>query len=142
VSGIDTLAAAVRATCDRDEHLARELSAWADGTGRADSGGYDFARLMGEPAVGPFGGQSPVRNWSTGQDIAKLADPVRVLREVAALRALVDALLAEPHAPVEEGRRYYPCQVDADPPGLCDCGRDARVTAYLQWLAWPYSTEI
>ncbi len=61
-----------------------------------------------------------------------------VLADVAARRTLLDEALGWEHAPVEEGRRYYPCQVEADPPGLCDCKRDERILAVLKCLAEPY----
>jgi len=127
---IAELADLVRAGCDEDERLAHELRAWADGTGRADGGAYEFHRLIGDPAVGPFGGQSPIRNWGTGQDLAKLADPARVLAEVALKRALLDEALGWEHG--------SDCWTGTPNPGPCDCGRDERVRAVLTCLAQPY----
>ena len=72
-----------------------------------------------------------------------------VLREVDARRKLVDLLLAEKHH-VEDGDCWYTCAAateehdggeTCDDTRLgkpCDCGRDARVGAYLELLAQPY----
>ena len=68
-------------------------------------------------------------------------NPTHILADVAARRTLLDEALGWEHAPVEEGRRYYPCQVEADPPGLCDCKRDEHVLAVLMCLAKPYQGQ-
>lgn len=136
MSTIDELAATVRGQLDADERLARELTAWADGTGRTGGGAFEFHRLLGDPLLGPFGGQSAIRNWGTGQDIAKLADPARVLRDVAAKRALVDRLLAEPHGLVDADDPY-PCPRRGTS-ARCQCGRDERVLGYLELMAQAY----
>ncbi|MFD7016114.1 DUF6221 family protein [Streptomyces sp. NPDC059928] len=73
-------------------------------------------------------------------------DPDAVLRRIAADRQLLDDLLAERHDDSEEDV-WYACAAlmddDGDPvcpdetraPGLCDCGRDARVTRRVRLLA-------
>lgn len=136
MSTIDELAATIRKQLDEIERLARELTAWADGTGRTGGGAFEFHRLLGDPLLGPFGGQSAIRNWGTGQDIAKLADPARVLRDVAAKRALLERLLAEPHADTCSSWRNDPDQWP------CECDRDRRVAGYLGLLAqaWQETT--
>jgi hypothetical protein len=65
----------------------------------------------------------------------------RVQREVASKRALLDLALSWRHGAAEYGVRYAPCEALADPPGLCDCGRDERVRAVLEHLAQPYRNE-
>lgn len=136
MTDINDLAAAIRAGLDEDERLAGELAAWAHGPD--DEGAFDFDKLIGNPMIGPFGGQSAVRNWGTGQDIAKLSHPTRVLAEAASKRALLDKLLAEPH-------HHWPgvsaCIAARFPDEPCGCGRDDRVTAYLRILAQPYQEQ-
>lgn len=128
---IDDLMDIIRDRTEDDERLARELAAWADGSGRTDGSAIEFDKLIGNPFIGPFGGQSSIRNWGTGQDIAKLADPARVLAEVAAKRQLAAALLREEHQSA--------CVSSID--GWCDCGRDERVRRYLELLAQPYRRQ-
>ena len=86
------------------------------------------------------GQPSNVASGMFAGDAAHIArhDPHRILADVAARRTLLNEALAWGHAPVEDGRRYYPCQVEADPPGLCDCKRDERTLAVLKCLAEPY----
>lgn len=132
---IEALAARIREQLDADEAAARDLAAWADGSGRADGGSYDFGRLLGDRIRGPFGGQSAIRNWGTGRDVARFADPPSVLRRVARTRKHVDLLLAEPHA---DSCPYRPNDPDEWP---CECRRDTRVLAYLQFLADTEPTE-
>jgi hypothetical protein len=138
MTSIDELAAIVRAGCDKRERLARELAAWADGSGRMPgSDAFEFHKLIGDPAVGPFGGQSSIRNWGTGQDIAKLADPHRVLAEVASKRALLAEALGWEHGLVRWDHNVVrACESVIGKP--CDCGRDERVRAVLTLLAAPY----
>jgi Family of unknown function (DUF6221) len=69
-------------------------------------GDAPWAQVLCDPVIGPFGGQSRLRNVGTGMYVAKMSDPGRVLRDVGNKRAI----LAE-HAP-------YDC---SDPAGQrCD----------------------
>lgn len=58
------------------------------------------------------------------------------MRLVARDRRWLDLLLAEPHGLSSLGLIW--CATKDERPGPCDCGRDARVTAYLTLLAEPY----
>jgi hypothetical protein len=69
----------------------------------------------------------------------------RMLREVAAKRALLADLLAEPH--FLNNREWYGCRAMAEgdvggpdiPTGeACTCGRDANVERRIRILAQPY----
>lgn len=132
---ITALAKTVRDGLDADERRAHDLAAWADGSGRADGGTFDFKILMGNQIDGPFGGQTAIRNWATGQDIAKLANPARVRAAVAGSRTLLDMALGWKHE-MGPGGGFCGREYLADAP--CDCGRDTRVRAALTALAAPY----
>jgi hypothetical protein len=110
VSAIDTLAATVRTQLDAIEEEAER--------------GYLKA--------------PEIEGW-TGWDkssVAGLPPAViaLVLREVEARRKLVAHLLVEPH---HRWPGVSACSVLVGS-GECNCGRDARVTAYLELLAQPY----
>jgi hypothetical protein len=49
----------------------------------------DWTRLMCDPVMGPFGGQSATRDVVTGMYVGKMSDPARVRREVEAKRAIL-----------------------------------------------------
>lgn len=134
---IAALAKIVRDGLKADEQRARDLAAWADGSGRADGGTFDFKFLMGSQVNGPFGGQSAIRNWATGQDLAKLANPARILAAAAGVRTLLDMALGWKHEP-SPGVGLCWGEYLADSP--CTCGRDIRVRAVLTALAAPYQT--
>jgi hypothetical protein len=84
----------LRARLDEEERAAKEQPAeWA----------ADWAKYLVDPVIGPFGGQSRLRNVATGFYVAGHSDPARVLADVAAKREVLDgyAELYE-HADVEE----------------------------------------
>jgi hypothetical protein len=71
-------------------------------------------------------------------------DPARVLRQVTAMRKLIDDLLAEPHA--DNQNSYYVCgklttydgiyvTSDEDNAGVCTCGLDKRLERRLDTIA-------
>lgn len=73
--------------------------------------------------------------------------PAQVLAEVAAKRAIIDDLLAEPHH-VDDEDPYHSCERvwKANPaPGygsaVCTCGRDQRVERRIRILAQPYAAR-
>jgi hypothetical protein len=121
-----------------DERRARGLAAWADGSGRADGGAFEFKFLMGNQVHGPFGGQTAIRNWATGQDLASLANPDRVRAAAAGARTLLDMALSWEHE-MGPGGGFCGREYLANAP--CDCGRDTRVLAVLTALAAPYQEE-
>jgi len=84
----DPWAAFVTARLDGEE---REANREAESLARFEKRPGDWTRFMCDPVLGPFGGQSPARDIATGLYVGKLTDPHRVLREVAAKRALVAA---------------------------------------------------
>ncbi len=132
---IAALAKQVRDGLKADERRAHDLAAWADGTGRADGGIFDFKILMGNQIDGPFGGQTAIRNWATGQDIAKPANPARVRAAIAGVRTLLDMALGWKHEPSPGVGLCWGEYVAESP---CTCGRDTRVRAVLTALAAPY----
>ena len=76
----------LRARLDEDEAAAMENRAWMAFDVKDED---DWMRLMYDPVIGPFGGQSPTRNVATGMYVAKMSNPARVLREVEAKRAIL-----------------------------------------------------
>jgi hypothetical protein len=56
---------------------------------RFDANPGDWTRLMCDPVIGPFGGQTATRDIATGLYVGKMSDPARVLREAAAKRAIL-----------------------------------------------------
>jgi hypothetical protein len=72
----------VRARLDEAEARARKY------VGRYIDG--EWARVICDPVIGPFGGQDRIRDIATGMYVAKLSDPSRVLREVAVLRSILN----------------------------------------------------
>ncbi len=49
----------------------------------------DWTRLMCDPVMGPFGGQTATRDVATGLYVGQMSDPARVLREVEAGRKIL-----------------------------------------------------
>lgn len=49
----------------------------------------EWARVICDPIIGPYGGQTRTRNIAAGLYVAAMSDPARVLREVAAKRAIL-----------------------------------------------------
>jgi hypothetical protein len=80
----------------------------------------DWTRLMCDPVMGPFGGQTATRDIATGLYVGKMSDPARVLREVEFKRAI----LAE-HDPEPWGEPH---------PELLRCGQ-GHGDEY--WEEWP-----
>lgn len=148
MTGINELAAVVRAGLAEDERVARAAS---EGPWSVDSESY-AETVYGHGSVevvagGRWGGEASV--FESTEDAVHIArhHPARVLADVAGRRALVDALLAEPHA-VQDDDGWYSCSQagedcwDSDRRGdPCDCGRDDRVRSYLQHLARPYQED-
>lgn len=155
-SGVEALAATVRRGLDRLERLARDAdhnqpwtmtTGWdgprvrvnntLDGEWQRDGIGVSGAYTCDDPYDDCRDARASYE--AEAQLIVQLADPARVLAEVAAKRALVDALLAEEH---DAGDRfYYDERCPARDGKACDCGRDERVAAYLAILARPYQQE-
>ncbi|MCW7941671.1 hypothetical protein AAW14_06405 [Streptomyces hygroscopicus] len=71
----------LRETLDAAEQAAQELERWTHGA--------PFAAFMTDPIIGPFGGQDRIRNFATGQAVARLADPAAVLRRITAERKTI-----------------------------------------------------
>jgi len=85
---MDDLAAFLAARLDEDEAAARPMAArYAEWKKKP----RDWTRLMCDPVVGAFGGQSALRDVARGLYVGDMSDPDRVLREVAAKRAILAA---------------------------------------------------
>jgi hypothetical protein len=63
-----------------------EVEAEARKHQRADG---EWARVICDPIIGPFGGQTSTRDIAAGLYVAALSDPVRVLAAVEAKRAIL-----------------------------------------------------
>lgn len=50
----------------------------------------DWGKYVYDPVIGPYGGQSRLRDAATGIYIAKAADPTRVLADIVAKRAIIE----------------------------------------------------
>ena len=50
----------------------------------------DWARVICDPIIGPYGGQTRTRNIATGLYVARMSDPERVLRDVEAGRRVLE----------------------------------------------------
>ncbi|HEY6274914.1 MAG TPA: DUF6221 family protein [Streptosporangiaceae bacterium] len=83
------LVAFLRARLDEEEAAARQAHTLFI---RFEEKPGDWTRLMCDPIMGPFGGQSPTRDIVTGLYVGKMSDPARVLREVEAKRAILDLI--------------------------------------------------
>lgn len=71
------------ARLDEEEAAARHyLTRYVDG---------EWARVVCDPIIGAFGGQTANRDIATGMYVAAMSDPARVLREVHAKRAILTA---------------------------------------------------
>ena len=69
-----------------DEAKANQIiSEWE----RAERDLDKFDQYICDPIIGPFGGQSQLRNFATGTYLAGMAHPRRVLAECAAKRATI-----------------------------------------------------
>ena len=108
------LAAFLRARLKEDEAAAQSQADWLREREKRPG---DWTRFMFDPVIGPFGGQSPLRSIDRGLYVGRMADPDRVLREVAAKRAI---LVEHPIRSV----RNATCQVCTDVEG----------TSYLSYL--------
>ena len=75
----DELAAFYAARLDEEESAAK-ANAPADG---------EWVRVICDPVIGAFGGQTRDRNFARGRYIAAMSEPARVLREVEAGRKLL-----------------------------------------------------
>lgn len=139
MTDIDTLAAKIRAGLDAEAEEAQHIpdGLWwveeRDSRFWGDVRDAEVACSQGTVAILPEGKGGHLK----APHIAR-HDPETVLRRVARDRRLLDLLLAEEHGPVwsDPGRRFYHCASEAQDP--CDCGRDARVAAYLAVLAESY----
>lgn len=79
----------LRARLDEDEVRAQqELDSWNRATERGPI--TEFPKWMVDPIVGPFSGQSRLRNVATGLYVGRIANPSRVLAEVEAKRCIID----------------------------------------------------
>jgi hypothetical protein len=87
-----TLAEFLTARLDEDEAAAKQSAALFT-CFEAKPG--DWTRLMCDPVMGPFGGQSSARDVVTGMYVGKMSDPARALREAEAKRAIL-AMWQEP----------------------------------------------
>ena len=161
MSSIEALVAVVRAGLDRLERLARDADHDQPWTVMTD---YDGPKIRvndtlegvwqreGAGVGGAYRCDDPYDDCGSARAcyeaeahlIAQRADPARVLRDVTARRALLERLLAEQHRMEEDG--WYSCSQtgeecydDSRRDEPCDCGRDARVLAYLELLAQPYA---
>lgn len=130
MTDIDTLAASMKAGLDADEEAARAV-----GCSKIEA--HEFLMKTKWLVLSSALGFTPTEALpSELADHIVRQEPARTLRDVEAKRRLLDLLLAEKHGPSEEARddscRAY------KPGHQCECGRDARVTAYLTLLAEPY----
>lgn len=133
-SRITTLVAAIEAQLTADEEGANAAGGcrWiGSDNGYADGG--EVTDEHGERVVYDEGAP----NTAQAMHIAR-HDPARVLRDVAATRALVAAILELPH--VLDEREWYGCQaIDEDgnriPGRDCTCGRDEDVARLLSIIA-------
>lgn len=130
---IDDLAAIVRAALDADERAARGASCddpdCRCGSWRNDDMDFEIRddRNAGTIVNGAERFLAHIRRH----------DPCRTRRQVTALRALLDNLLAAEHG---EGRDGRPCVAEFE--GLpCNCGRDERLARRLRMLAHACRTE-
>lgn len=77
---------------------------------KAGRGLDQFEKYILDPVIGPFGGQSPLRNVAAGLYLVRFGHPARVLAQVAAVRRVV-----EEHQEKAPGvcsvcsRHDYPC---------------------------------
>jgi hypothetical protein len=83
---MDDLVAFMAARLDEDEAEARPQADWLREYEKRPG---DWARFMFDPVIGPFGGQSPLRDVARGLYVGRMADPDRVLRDVEADRRLL-----------------------------------------------------
>ena len=158
----DDLVAFVRRMLDDDEQKARRACEYASPEWHLDDEhGETVLWWPPEPRVAEMERRKglPVvsdrwRGQTVGSGGGRIAphiarhDPARVLREVAAKRALLDDLLASRHDVVEDC--WYTCAAATEEHdggetcdasrrgGPCDCGRDARIQRYARLLAAPY----
>lgn len=75
----------LEARLSEDEAAAKAATSWMRFKARPN----DWTRLMCDPILGPFGGQTARRDIATGLYVGKMSDPARVLRDLAAKRALM-----------------------------------------------------
>lgn len=80
-----TITEFLEARIAEDEASAREIAAMDR---RADRAPEDFARYVIDPIIGPYGGQSRLRNVAFGLHLARFGDPARVLAECEAKRRI------------------------------------------------------
>lgn len=151
------LVTALNAGLDEDEQAAKAASPgpWTVGLARTAEVGELGIFSGGAGVVGSGYEGGGVWDRSDADHIAR-HDPARELREVAAKRDLIAAILAEPHAYIP-GDEFYSCAQAEDPDpapgeggpgsgcsdpdragGPCDCGRDARAERLLRILAGIY----
>lgn len=148
MTDIDTLAATIRRGLNRLGRVAQdadsnhpwELKAgvdgpsiqvrdWDDETWSRDGAGVFAAFRCDDPYDDCASARATYQ--AEAELIVAMADPATVLARVSRDRRLLDLLLAEPH-----GRTPWVCESEAG--DACDCGRDARVAAYLGLLAEAY----
>ncbi len=87
---MDDLITFLTARLDEDEAAAKKNLAWM----HFESKPGDWTRLMCDPVMGPFGGQTATRDVATGMYVGKMSDPARVLCEVEAKRKIVRRCMA------------------------------------------------
>lgn len=88
-SGVMDLIEFLRARLDEDESQAQqELDSWNRATERGPI--TNFPKWMVDPVIGPFNGQTRLRNVATGLYVGRVASPARVLAEVDAKRRIIE----------------------------------------------------
>jgi Family of unknown function (DUF6221) len=141
----------LRARLDEAERVAIAASSPRGGvptepSWAVQSEGWDAALPGGcGVVVAPDGDGVAVVNGSRRAEHIARWDPARVLAEVAAKRAMLDDLLAEPHH-VDDEDEYRSCesvwrkvQLPGSGPVTCTCGRDERVLRRVTLMAQPYA---
>lgn len=135
----DDIVEFIQEQLNADEAAGNHLLDWTkhpNPTKPADS----FAACMTDPIIGPFNGRTPHTNIQTGMNIVHIADPARVLAEVAAKRAIlaVHTLVTrvefdQDDESVVNGGYCDPCHmIDGFPYGDWPCDT-------LKWMAAPYA---
>lgn len=136
MTDIDTLAARIRGGLDQRQQAAdrQRSELWWIGSGARidvyDSRGVQVGDIGIHGEDGP-GSTRTVTVTEAVQRALLAGSPLTQEQLVDRDRRLLDLLLAEPH-----GRTPWLCESEAGDP--CDCGRDARVAAYLAVLAKAY----
>jgi hypothetical protein len=81
-----TVAEFLTARLDEAEETVHREVRFCEATGREVK---DWGKYVYDPVIGPYGGQSRMRDAATGIYIAKVADPTRLLADIAAKKRIL-----------------------------------------------------